>query len=57
MIKPVEQKERSSKEARKTYCSPEITQVTITSRANLMEGSSYHHTLGLQDSGMEDALA
>ena len=52
----VEQKERSSKEARKTYCTPEIMQVTITSRANLMQGS-YHQTLGLQDSEMDDALA
>ena len=50
----VEQKERPSKEARKTYCTPEITQVTITSRAHLMQGSSYHGTLGLQDFGMDD---
>ena len=49
----VEQKERPSKEARKTYCTPEITQVAISSRANLMQGS-YHQTLGLQDFGMDD---
>ena len=56
MIKPVKQKERPSKDARKAYCTPEITQVAITSHANLMQGS-YHQTLGLQDFGMEDALA
>ena len=48
-------RECNQKEEKKTYTSPKILQVAVISRAQLMD-SSYHNTLGLRDSDIDDSF-